>query len=46
MAAEAEDIERPPPEERATHFKPGSVRRVKLSNFLTYDAVEFMPGPR
>merc|ERR1740139_1876050 len=27
-------------------FKPGSVKRVKLQNFLTYAQVEFFPGPR
>jgi hypothetical protein len=26
--------------------KPGSIQRVKLSNFLTYSNVEFSPGPR
>jgi len=41
-----DDIDRPSQEERDSHFKPGSIKRVKLKNFLTYDAVEFMPGPR
>ena len=27
-------------------YRPGSIRRIKLTNFLTYDAVEFCPGPR
>ena len=27
-------------------YKPGSVQRVKLTNFLTYADVEFKPGPR
>jgi hypothetical protein len=27
-------------------YKHGSIRRVKLSNFLTYSEVEFSPGPR
>ncbi len=40
------DIDRPSQEERDSHFKPGSIKRVKLKNFLTYDAVEFFPGPR
>ena len=39
-------IDRPTQEERDTHYKPGSIKRVKLKNFLTYDAVEFFPGPR
>lgn len=40
------------PEEDQTHsqevgvFRSGSIRRIKLENFLTYDAVEFEPGPR
>lgn len=28
-----------------TH-KPGSIVRIKLKNFLTYEFVEFFPGPR
>lgn len=40
------DIDRPTLEERDAHYKPGSIRRVKLNNFLTYDAVEFFPGAR
>jgi len=40
------DIDRPSQEERDSHYKPGSIKRVKLKNFLTYDAVEFYPGPR
>lgn len=27
-------------------YIPGSVVRVKISNFMTYDYVEFFPGPR
>ncbi|MCO5589673.1 hypothetical protein L7F22_043641 [Adiantum nelumboides] len=27
-------------------YLPGSIVRVKLQNFVTYDAVEFRPGPR
>ena len=27
-------------------FEPGAILRVKLHNFLTYDDVEFRPGPR
>jgi hypothetical protein len=27
-------------------YKPGSITRVKLENFLTYNNVEFCPGPR
>lgn len=27
-------------------YKPGSIRRVRLKNFLTYNNVEFQPGPR
>jgi len=42
----------PPPDEEAEllkvvgDYKHGSIRRVKLSNFLTYSDVEFSPGPR
>jgi hypothetical protein len=39
-------IHRPTQEEKDTYYKPGSIKRVKLTNFLTYDAVEFFPGPR
>lgn len=38
--------DRPTPEERAVQYKPGSIRRVRLKNFLTYADVEFCPGPR
>ena len=41
-----EAIDRPSQAERDSHYKPGSIKRVKLTNFLTYDAVEFFPGPR
>eukprot|EP00551_Chaetoceros_affinis_P006129 CAMPEP_0203670242 /NCGR_PEP_ID=MMETSP0090-20130426/6384_1 /ASSEMBLY_ACC=CAM_ASM_001088 /TAXON_ID=426623 /ORGANISM="Chaetoceros affinis, Strain CCMP159" /LENGTH=1165 /DNA_ID=CAMNT_0050535065 /DNA_START=104 /DNA_END=3601 /DNA_ORIENTATION=+ len=34
------------PEERLRQYKPGSILRVKLKNFLTYADVEFRPGPR
>ena len=27
-------------------FKHGSIRRVKLANFLTYNSAVFLPGPR
>ena len=27
-------------------YKHGSIKRVKLTRFLTYSAVEFSPGPR
>ena len=27
-------------------FKHGSIKRIKLTRFLTYSAVEFSPGPR
>lgn len=33
-------------EERQRQFKPGSIRRIKLHNFLTYADVECFPGPR
>jgi hypothetical protein len=33
-------------EERIGDYKPGSIRRVRLHNFLTYSNVEFTPGPR
>lgn len=33
-------------EERQKQFKPGSIRRIKLHNFLTYADVECFPGPR
>jgi hypothetical protein len=39
----------PPPltlEERLLEYKPGSIRRIKLKNFLTYNDVEFRPGAR
>lgn len=39
-------IHRPSWDEKDTYYKPGSIKRVKLKNFLTYDAVEFFPGPR
>lgn len=29
-----------------SNYKPGSIRRVRLHNFLTYADVEFFPGPR
>jgi structural maintenance of chromosomes protein 5 len=29
----------------ALEHKPGSIVRVKLSNFVTYTSVEFNPGP-
>mmetsp|Transcript_14487 Transcript_14487/g.23628 ORF Transcript_14487/g.23628 Transcript_14487/m.23628 type:complete len:1118 (-) Transcript_14487:142-3495(-) len=40
------EIDRPSVEERNQRYKPGSIKRVKLKNFLTYDDVEFFPGPR
>lgn len=27
-------------------YRPGSIQRVKLQNFLTHGNVEFKPGPR
>lgn len=33
-------------EELVGTHKPGSISRIKLKNFLTYDFVEFFPGPR
>jgi hypothetical protein len=27
-------------------YRPGSIQRVKLKNFLTHGNVEFRPGPR
>ena len=27
-------------------YKHGSIKRIKLKRFLTYAAVEFVPGPR
>jgi hypothetical protein len=27
-------------------YRPGSIQRVKLHNFLTHSDVEFRPGPR
>jgi hypothetical protein len=27
-------------------YKHGSIKRIKLTRFLTYSAVEFSPGPR
>ena len=46
MTMAVDDIDRPSQEERDSHFKPGSIKRVKLTNFLTYDSVEFYPGSR
>ena len=37
---------RPTADERAATYKPGSIVRVRLKNFLTYKDVEFHPGPR
>ena len=37
---------RPTADERAAAYKPGSIVRVRLKNFLTYADVEFKPGPR
>ena len=37
---------RPTEAERAATYKPGSIVRVRLKNFLTYASVEFRPGPR
>ena len=34
-----EDIERSSAEERDSHYKPGSIKRVKLKNFLTVSYV-------
>lgn len=28
-----------------SEFQPGSIRRVKLTNFVTYEKAEFFPGP-
>lgn len=36
----------PGEEERLASYKPGSIRHVRLMNFLTYSDVEFNPGPR
>ena len=27
-------------------YKPGSITKIRLKNFLTYKLVEFEPGPR
>jgi len=43
---EEDEIVRPSQAEIDKRYKPGSIKRVKLKNFLTYDAVEFYPGPR
>ena len=40
------DLGRPTAAERAATYKPGSIVRVRLHNFLTYADVEFRPGPR
>ena len=32
--------------EKVGAYKPGSIQRIKLRNFLTYQDVEFKPGPR
>jgi hypothetical protein len=32
--------------EKVGTYKPGSIQRIKLHNFLTYQDVEFKPGPR
>lgn len=44
MSAVVDD--RPSPEDILAEYKPGSIRNVRLKNFLTYDNVEFQPGPR
>lgn len=31
--------------EGGSEFQPGSIRRVKLTNFVTYEKAEFFPGP-
>jgi hypothetical protein len=33
-------------EEIIGDYRPGSIQRVKLQNFLTHSNVEFRPGPR
>lgn len=37
---------RPTADELAATYKPGSIVRVRLRDFLTYANVEFRPGPR
>ena len=32
-------------DETKSQFQPGSIRRVKLTNFVTYGKAEFFPGP-
>ena len=43
ILTELSTITRPTQSEKDTHYKSGSIKRIKLKNFLTYDAVEFMP---
>jgi len=43
VLTELSSITRQTQSEKDTHYKSGSIKRIKLKNFLTYDAVEFMP---
>jgi len=40
------DTSTSPLQEERSVYKPGSITRIKLQNFLTYAQVEFSPGPR
>ena len=43
ILTELSSISRQTQSEKDTHYKSGSIKRIKLKNFLTYDSVEFMP---
>ena len=43
VLTELSSISRSTQSEKDTHYKSGSIKRIKLKNFLTYDSVEFMP---
>ena len=43
ILTELSSISRQTQSEKDTHYKSGSIKRIKLKNFLTYDSVELMP---
>ena len=43
ILTELSSISRSTQSELDSHYKSGSIKRIKLKNFLTYDSVEFMP---
>lgn len=42
---ESSKLTHPTNAKKASGYLPGSVVRVKLTNFVTFDSVEFFPGP-